>query len=132
MSAVAKPRVDCEIVTDADAVLHEPDRHPLRQLVARDAVADWLRVLLHIRQRQLFERSCGRTEEREGAEDRLARLASRSTGRVMNGRTSLPSLQKSNFRLLTVLRSRNMHNHAPTVLAYILIIVLSLPTLDVL
>ena len=59
----------------AEAVLRERHRHPLLQLVAGDAVADRLRVLLHVGQRQLIERRRRRAEERERAEHGLAGLA---------------------------------------------------------
>ena len=50
LPVVAEAGVDRQVVAQADAVLHERDRHPLLQLVAGDAVADRLRVLLHVGQ----------------------------------------------------------------------------------
>src|SRR5215212_2225041 len=80
LMVVAKPGVDRQVVADAHAVLHEHGRQPLRQLVAADAEADRLRVVLNVRQRQLIERPGGRAEEREGAERRRTRLTAATSG----------------------------------------------------
>ena len=67
LPVVADAEVERQIVVHADAVLRERGDQPLIQVVARDPVADRLRVVLHVRQRQPIERRCGRVEEREGA-----------------------------------------------------------------
>src|SRR5262249_44852913 len=84
LTVVAKAGIDGQVVGDAETVLHEGNRHPLLQLVAGNAVADRLRVLLHVGQRQLLERSRRRAEEREGAQDCRAWLAACAPGRVVN------------------------------------------------
>src|SRR4029450_9439314 len=70
LAVVPQPEVEREAAPPAEAVLGDPDEQPLLQLVAGDAVADRLCVLLHVRQRQLIERSGRGVAELEGAEYR--------------------------------------------------------------
>src|SRR5262245_8542841 len=84
LSIVAEPGVNGQVRVHMNAVLNEAGQKPLRQLIAADPKIDWLRVVLHVRKRQLAEGRRRRALERECAEDCRARLASGASGGVMD------------------------------------------------
>ena len=90
LPVVAEPQIEREVVAHANAVLRIAGDEPLAQFVARDAVVDRLRVLLHVGQRQLVERRRRRVEEGEGAEHREAGLVAGAAGRVANQAAAEP------------------------------------------
>src|SRR6185503_1413515 len=84
LAVVPESEIEREIVARAEAVLREHADEPLIELVAADAEADWLRVVLHLRQRQLIERRRRGVEECKRAEHRGAGLAA-GAARVVAG-----------------------------------------------
>src|SRR5262249_50202654 len=75
LAVVAKPEIEREIATHADAVLHEESIEPLLQDIVADAEIDGLRILLDVGECQLVERSRGGALKGERAENRRARFA---------------------------------------------------------
>src|SRR3954471_3166873 len=84
LNVVADADVYGEVIAQANVILHEDVVEPLRKIIGADAEVDRLRVVLDVRQCQLTERRSSRVFEREGSEDRRARLAAEATGIVMD------------------------------------------------
>ena len=84
LAVVTQAGVDREIARHVNAVLDECGIEPLIELVAADAEADWLCVLLHVGERQLVERLRRRVPERKRTEHRRAGLVAAAAGMVID------------------------------------------------
>ena len=85
LHVVAKAEIERQIVADAHVVLRECADEPLVEGVGRDPIADRLRVVLNVRERQRVERRGRGVEECERAEHGKARLVAHAAGCVARG-----------------------------------------------
>src|SRR5262249_6160517 len=84
LAIVAEAEIESQIAAHVKTILHEEGVQPLLQCVRADPEIDRLRVLLHVVECELIERSCRCVLDCKRAEHGSSRFASESAGRVMH------------------------------------------------